>query len=186
MNKIVCISIPPLYQDQDYVGRLLRGVQRNLTVPFEFEVRSRSEYPGWWSKLEIFPPKERIVFLDLDIIITGNCDFLFDYDGQFCAWRDPWSEGLNSSVMSIAPGFGKIIKESFLENPVGIMRRYHGDQDWINMCKPDVDFWPANKVKSYKADNLESGPREASICIFHGHPKPHEMAHLEWVRECWR
>ena len=167
----------------EYAERLYTGLARNTTVPFEFEVITETKYPGWWGKIELFPPKERIVVLDLDVVITGNVDFLFEYDGPFCAWKDPWAEGLNGSVHSIAPGYGEQLRATFEKAPHKIMLAYLSDQEYLRtQTKPD--YWPAGLVKSYKADHLEKGPGAARIVVFHGLPKPHQAG--GWVKEIWR
>lgn len=173
---------------REYVDRLYYGLARHTTKPFEFECIRESEYPGWWGKLEIFPPKERTVFLDLDTVITGNVDFLFEYDGPFCILRDFYHrQQFGSAIMSIAPGFGGSIIESFVADAPRIMRRLHGDQDWIFEQVKTADHWQdlyPGKIKSFKAHDLLSGPAGASVVCFHGQPKPHECN--GWVKEHWR
>lgn len=132
-----------------------------------------------------FAPKERLIYLDLDLVIVGNVDFLFDYNGPFCIWKDPWAAGFNSSVMSIGAGFGDYIKEGFLADPEKAMSAMNGDQDFISRnLRAPPDLWPGGKVKSYKADHLEDGPKEAAIVVFHGDPKPHAFDR-GWVHESW-
>lgn len=63
-------------------------------VPHKFPayvktIRLVEELPGWWSKLEAFMPGvfedgERILLLDLDLLIMKDLTPLFDYDGEFC------------------------------------------------------------------------------------------------------
>lgn len=173
-----------------YVEKLYRGLQRNLTKPFEFQIITESKYPGWWGKIEIFNPAERIVFLDLDTVIVGNCDFLFEYQGPFAILRDFYRpNGYGSAVMSIEAGYGKHVVESFEANSKSIMEKFHGDQNWIEQQVSDAVLWQdiyPGKIKSFKADNLESGPKGASIVCFHGIPRPYDVAHLPWMIEHWR
>lgn len=186
MATVVCIRTGDKY-GPEYTERLFNGCARHRARPFAFAVQTRAEFPGWWQKILVFPPKERTVYLDLDVVVTGNIDFLFDYDGPFCIWGDPWSGRWNSSVMSIAPGFGKEIRERFLADPEAIMSRLHGDQDFIFEVIRKADTWQEvapGRVKSYKADHLEVGPKGASVCIFHGQPKPHEFKE-GWVHDAW-
>lgn len=185
MNKVVCIRTETKY-GPEYSERLFRGCLRHAGGPFTFEIHTKAEFPGWWQKLMLFPPKERTVYLDLDVVITGPIDFLFEYGGSFCIWGDPWNGRYNSSVMSIAAGFGAEIRERFLADPNSIMASFHGDQEFIAHVIPRADTWQnfaPGKVKSYKADHLENGPGEASIVVFHGQPKPHELG--GWVRDAW-
>lgn len=188
--KVVCLRTGNAY-GPEYVARLYSGLARNSTRPFNFECIGHSKFPGWWGKLGIFPPRERTIFLDLDTIITGNVDFLFDYDGEFAILRDFWRKnGYGSAVMSIAPGFGGEIYRRFIEEPDATMRRFHGDQEFIETVIKGADLWQdmfPGKIKSYKADYLEhAGPQGASVICFHGVPKPHNVEHVGWISEAWR
>jgi len=191
-NKIVCLQVPPGYQEGDYVGKLFRGLSRNTSVPFEFECVTASKYPGWWGKLEVFDPPERVIFLDLDTVITGNVDFLFEYNGPFAILRDfgtPRGDNYGSAVMSISAGYGKQVIEGFKTDADSIMKRLYGDGNWIRESAPGADFWQdiyPGKIKSFKVDDLENGPKGASIVCYHGSPRPHEMTHLGWMREFWK
>jgi hypothetical protein len=188
--KIVTLNIGTKYAEGDYVGKLYRSLVRNVTVPFEFECITQSEYPGWWGKINVLNPPERIVFLDLDTIITGNVDFLFEYQGSFAILRDFYRpDGFGSAVMGISPGFGRNIVESFALTSKHVMKSFAGDQNFIEFHVKHADLWQdlyPGKIKSFKADNLEAGPKGASIVCLHGQPKNLDLLHLDWVRENWR
>ena len=191
MNKIVCLNVGVKYKDHDYTGKLYRGLQRNLTRPFDFECVTESPYPTWWGKLTIFGRSERIVFLDLDNIIVGNCDFLFEYNGNFCILHDFYRfKGYGSAVMNIAPNWGARIREDFEANAKEVMRNFLGDQNFIESKIDSADEWQAlypGKIVSYKAHECEKGiPEGAAIICFHGLPKPADVPDLPWMREHWR
>jgi hypothetical protein len=183
--------VPPEYQnpDDDYTGKLYRGLARNTTEPFDFEIRTENVHKGFWNKINLFPPKERIVFLDLDTVIIDNIDFLFEYDGDFAILRDfyfPLAYG--SAIMSIAPGFGAHILEDF--RPGVTQKHFTGDQDWIRACvkSGDVDLWQdlyPGKLVSYKKHCMDKVPKDASIICFHGHPRPAEVQDLPIMRKHW-
>lgn len=199
-QTIACIKVGEKY-DARYVNRLEAAVRRHTTLDHRFvcltddpkDLRCEAApiettLPGWWSKLVLFKPHsvlegQRVVFLDLDTVITDNIDFLFEYDGPLAMIRDWWQPVFNSSVMSIAPGFGQHIWHMFSpEN----MRLYGGDQDWITMKVPGADTWQTiapGKIGSYKADGLAASPGKFAIVCFHGYPKPHDV--MGWVHEAW-
>ena len=186
--KVCCLRTGERYGPQ-YAERLYRGLLRHISRPFDFYVRTHGNYPGWWSKVEWFPPEGRIVVLDLDVLITANVDFLFDYDGPFCIWRDPWQSGYNSSVMSIASGFGENLRRKFDAEPFRIMQEFRGDQDFISATYDGLDTWneiAPGKVKSFKADGLSDGPGDAAICVFHGQPKMADFSPEHWVSRAWQ
>jgi hypothetical protein len=188
MNKIVTLRVGDKYSEE-YVERLFNSLDRNLTVPFTFECVREEKFPGWWNKILLFPPTERIVFLDLDTVIVDNADFLFQYDGPFCILRDFYrKDGYGSAVMSIASGFGSEISRTFLADSKDAMRQVHGDQNWIERNVKDADIWQEQfpgKVVSYKAHCNGKFPNGAAIVCFHGLPRPHEVSD-NWMTEHWR
>jgi hypothetical protein len=197
---VACVKVGKLY-GAEYVNRLASMLGRHTTWPHFFVCLTddasglscpswpiETDLSGWWAKLALFKPgvfDERVIYLDLDTVIVGNVDFLFEYAGPFAILRSFLSPSrYGSAIMSIAPGFGRHIWERFTPD---VMKRLYGDQDWIEEQVPEVDFWqdvaPA-KIGSYKADNLQEGPRGFSVCCFHGTPKPHEVN--GWVADVWR
>jgi len=211
MLHICCIRAGAAFAPA-YVDILFDSVRRNLADGFEGDFTcftdQPDEYakgvivrplpadlPGWWSKLALhkdwlFPVGDRVIFLDLDTVITGRLDELAAYDGPFATLKDFYRpEGLQSAVMAWAAG-----------ETVDIWRSYQaagcpqddpgGDQAWIERCRLKSavrlqDEFP-NLFVSYKADNLHrSPPAEASVVVFHGKPRPHEIS-TGWVPEVWK
>lgn len=159
---------------------------------------------GWWHKIELFK-KGRFtgptIYFDLDTLFIGNIDFLTVFD-KFYATSDPYNLGrLNSSVMTWAGDYSFIYDE-FCTAPEAIQHHYDkvepaknrriGDQAFIEdvLLSYGVDFSLINttrgRVKSYKASNLQCDkPDDASVILFHGKPKMHDLLHT-WVGEEWR
>jgi len=190
--KVVCVNVgkDTIFRKYGYTMKLLSSLNRNSKRDWTFECIAASEYPGWWAKMEIFPAKERTIYLDLDTVITGNIDFLFDYDGPFCIRRNPWPNcgWCDASLMSIAPGFGENIAKEFAAAPTEIMRAFRSDQELLSQMVPQADTWQdfaPGKTASYKADRLDHGPGDACIVAMHGTPKPHEYP-AAWIKEFWR
>jgi len=109
--------------------------------------------------------------------------------------RGAW---LGSAVMSISPGFGKYIWETLQKN-ISVIQRYAGDQQFIGaeLTKRGIQpgFWqelfPGHFI-SYKAGNLDKSYNavkakdDLRVVCFHGKPRPHEVFHLQWMKENWR
>lgn len=203
---VVCVKVGNAY-GPEYVNRLmgmlvghttklprflcLTDDPKGLEVPY---TDVGTDLPGWWAKLVLFRPHpaiegRRVIYFDLDTVIMGNADFLFEYDGPFCVIKDWWAKGYNTSLMSIAPRFGKdTIWSPFHREAKAIMGRMHGDQDWVSE-RVKADTWQdiaPGKVGSYKADHLEAGPKDFSIACFHGKPKMADFSegwvHAHWVQ----
>jgi uncharacterized Rossmann fold enzyme len=207
MLHIVCVQSGN-YQERgaQYVNVLFDSVRRNLAdgLAGEFVCFTDNadgldigivarELPeglrGWWGKLHLFkdglfPKGDKILYFDLDTVITGRLDEIASYDGNFAILRD-WYEPqiINSSVMAWRSGEYGHIWHNWLA--AGKPDYLGGDQEWIrrNTIDPVIlqDVFPGLFV-SYK---LTSGriPDKASVCCFHGTPRPHQAR--GWVPEVW-
>lgn len=209
MLHVVCVNSGN-YQGRgaQYVNTLYDSVRRNLPDGFPGEfvcftdtpagldrqivVRPLpSEVKGWWGKLWLFSPGlfpvgDCILYFDLDTLITGRLDEIAKYDGPFAILRD-WLEPeiVNSSVMAWPSGWGASIWANFVAS--GYADMLGGDQEWIRRQtdRPVMlqDVFPSAFV-SYKKTSGKI-PDKASVCCFHGKPRPHEVT-TGWVPEVWK
>ncbi|HEY9033878.1 MAG TPA: hypothetical protein VIN71_08075 [Pseudomonadales bacterium] len=222
--NVVCLKWGSKYP-AEYVNRLYRMVQRHLSRPHRFvcltddgsgivdgvEIRALAidpELRGWWYKLQLFQPQladlaGTTLFVDLDVVIVGNMDVLFDYQpGRFCIIRDLQAGKVyNSSVFRLEIGAFAEVWQRFQADKRAIVQRLHGDQDWISECMSDVCLWPEQWVVSYKKQcqaraRFSFGvlgywlrrlgllktrgeavlPADARIVYFHGKPDPDDVA----------
>jgi uncharacterized Rossmann fold enzyme len=209
MLHICCIRAGDQFSPA-YVDNLYDMVRRNLADGFEGEfvcftdqddvldqgivVRPLpADLPGWWSKLglfrgDLFPVGDRVIFFDLDTLITGRLDELAAYDGPFAILRDFYRpSGMQSSVMLWSSGEQREIWQSYTEAGWP-MRDPGGDQAWIerHACEGKIRFlqtlFPEMFV-SYK--QINGIPQKASVVVFHGQPRPHEVT-TGWVPEVWK
>ena len=96
MIDVWCVCTGDKYR-QERVSALRRMVGKNLTVPFDFKTinndNTRRPYCSWWDKLRLFDRAERpSIYLDLDVIITGNIDYLVDYTKHHLAAPANWAQ----------------------------------------------------------------------------------------------
>lgn len=215
-----------------YVERLRNMIKRNITVPYklvcltddpqpiegvELVVQKNAGYTkGWWHKVHMFdntlPFSGRILYMDLDVVISGNLDKLTKIPGgTFMGIRDfnrkfhrDWKY-LNSSVMSWVHGTQGHIYSQFKANPQAA-QRMHGDQDWTWKCAKDrIKFWPESWIQSYKWEirnrhelHVINGvrqftsvrdditpPTDCIICVFHGSPNP-AIVQDKFVVDNWK
>jgi hypothetical protein len=159
----------------------------------------------WWHKVHMFdstlPVSGRLLYLDLDLMICNNIDKLvFNLGDSFMGIKDfnrkfhsSWIY-LNSSAMSWVHGDHSYIWDQFKLNSAEA-QRLHGDQDWIwRTAKNKIKFWPQEWIQSYKWEirnktelELKNGvrkftsvrdvqiPKECSVVVFHGDPKPEDI-----------
>ena len=92
---------------------------------------------GRWNytfdKLNIFSLVEydKIVFLDLDLLILKNIDHLFNWDSIAAGLDMPWHDDeFNSGVMVIEPNMD--LYNDMIEKLYATKYNYTGDQDFLN------------------------------------------------------
>ena len=217
MLSVVCINAGNyLGLGHTYTNNLRRAVSRNLTLDHRFvcftdaakegyihgiEVRPLpgKEHPisGWWHKVAlfkagVFEDGERIVFLDLDSVITGSLDDIASYDGEFAMLQDVMFRGLRASgVMAWRGGFGSFLWDDYVAAgyPQNIQHpgyNFGGDGAWIGRNVDGIDLlqdlYP-NQIASYKMTGGILAPY-TRIVAFHGVPRPHEVT-TGWVPKLW-
>ena len=220
---VVCVKWGDKYP-AEYVNRLYAMVQKNLDIPHQFHCLTEqssgidskvhilslpiTSYEGWWIKLMLFQQdffglQGRIIYLDLDLVITGNIDFLAE-DNVGLSIIENWSRNRmwNSSVMSFRIGSLQFVWDRFaLESFEEVKMRYNGDQEWIFHCIPEAHIYPKQKIISYKKScNARFGkcfvwtglrleppkwlkaklPVGARIVVFHGKPDPDDVVDKHW------
>lgn len=199
---VVCVKTRPRY-GAEYVNRLYRAVERNLTVPHKFlcltddpegvECETKllpRGLRGWWGKIALF--KEAfdgpVLYLDLDTLILGNIDFFAEYKGDFAILRDFYRpDGYGSGVMLWNRPHPEIWKQWVL---AGCPDHPLGDQGWMEAMIPNADrlqdVFP-DRIKSYKVHCVDGGPppADASVLCFHGVPKQEDFPADHWVSRLW-
>jgi hypothetical protein len=147
---------------------------------------------GWWHKLSLFKPGvfedgARILYLDLDTVITGRLDAVAGYRGDFAILRDFFRpNGWQSSVMAWTPGpRTEAIWEDWIV--AGSPEIMGGDQAWIERAIEYPDLWQSMLPDSFVSYKVSGGgaPQKASVVVFHGLPRPHEVT-TGWVPMVWK
>jgi hypothetical protein len=166
-------------------------------------------WPGWWSKMELFRLSGPVLYFDLDTLIVGNLDTLVDAAGSLMpcefamlrAFRRPiWASGImmwNGDCSSLIGSFladvtsGEFMQycgATSLQTETG---SYRGDQDWIQKIIPNhgkniISIQEqVDGIHSYKNHIVGSElPEDAKIICFHGKPRPHELD-VPWIKQHW-
>lgn len=194
----------------EYYRRLSSGLKRNIKQDYEhhfvapeIEDLPYTEIPGCFCRLRMFDyawqermgfkPDDRIVQMDVDTIITGNLDTLFDRNEDFVIMQGgsyqpcPYDGALwmqraytNEEVWT---GFNlnEAAKTQFHEFP--------DDQGWLASMLPDAAGWQCgDEVFVYKKPGWPKDdilPERAKLVTFAGKRRPDQITNLDWVRKHW-
>lgn len=178
---------------------------RSCQLPIE-PVTVSFALPKWWAKMKLFDLSWRnrnsgqIIYFDLDTLICGPLEPLVSINTEFAICRNftkahgnaryPCDYG--SCVMSIAPDFGNVIWERFVNKADdfinGLDRRY-GDQYAIQKLWPNAnylqDMLPPDYIISYRAvKGLASQPPDVSLVAYAGGRTPATMG-PHWAYKIW-
>ena len=186
--------------------------EADRVVPAPYIKHTLVEWPGisgpkksWWYKMQLFNSKNfagRLLYLDLDVVITKNIDFLWNASDLYFwsikdfkyLWRHTW-QGLNSSVMLWdTTKFDWIWKDFTSKNINATVRLHYGDQDYLNsvLTQKELRFFDPAAIQSWRWQCKDGGfditkrqynrpgagtivEPSTAIMVFHGHPKPHEI-----------
>lgn len=192
MLTVWCVCVGDKYHP-GYVYALKEAVEKNLSVEHEFRCITTQKldgittvlpyvpYQGWWSKLNLFTPgmaTSPSLYFDLDVVITGNLDYLAEFtQHEFAApanWAKSGHGGIQSSVMAWSGNWTApydYIKPQWPE----VRDRLWGDQELLWELLGD-EWVRIPGIKSYKYH----GQCDASVLVFHGKPDPHEV-NDEWI-----
>ncbi|MCG6856456.1 MAG: hypothetical protein LJE67_00145 [Salaquimonas sp.] len=222
--NIVCFKWGDPYPSEE-VNIMQAMVDRNLSVPHAFHCvtdnpegldESIIAHPlpktgarGLHQKLLAFSDDflglngQFAVFLDIDMVIVGSLDFLADDPQKDLIITRNWAGANrtekffrgNSTFYRLKIGSHTEVWEKLLTDSDDFM---WGDQEWISEVIDDLDYFPNEKVVSYKyhcgarsfkmfgswgtrlglttASFIRAhAPRGASVVSFHGHPLPREV-----------
>lgn len=179
-----------------YVYALKEAVEKNLTIPHEFRcittqnipgiatVKPFVPYSGWWQKIGLFAPTIATgpsLYFDLDVVITGNIDYLVDFTQYKLAAPANWAQsghgGIQSSVMAWHGNWFEPFEKFDYQND---SKRLWGDQEFLWEMLGD-DWVRIPGIYSYKYHCRSNNPPESmSVCVFHGKPDPHEV-NDQWI-----
>ena len=138
----------------------------------------------WWGKVTLFNSdiEGKNFYIDLDMIITGNLDSLFEYEGEFATLRTGdlqceknHKDGYNSSVMIWQGDLLKPVYNALKVNFEVINKFIVRFDFWLEMTINNADFvqklYPG-KVIDFSADAQNELPKDSAVVCFARKPKP--------------
>jgi hypothetical protein len=154
-------------------------------------------YNGAWPKLGVFLENlyglsGRALFIDLDSVICGNLDELFELPGALVAMdSQPWKRKggaprTMSSVFSFNIGTLGWIVDRLHTARDAFVEKYEIEQDYLHGEVPEIVYWPQDWLVSFKyhlrqplvMDRFrepKQPPSTAKIVAFHGRPRPIDL-----------
>ena len=241
-RNILCMKWGVKY-GPEYVNRLYGMVHRNLQGPFRFicltdkadGIRSEVEcFPlpalalpagipeRGWNKLTTFSAdlcdkyglQGSVLFLDVDVVITGALDDFFTYPGSFLIIHDykrPRRITGNSSVYRFEAGAHPDVLDYFRAHFAEIRQQFRNEQAYLSDFlhrQGKLAYWPKDWCPSFKYHGIPPWPTNywkapfvpegARIVIFHGECNPPDalagrrnrrfrfIRPARWVAEHWR
>lgn len=207
-----------------YIRRLAAGVKRNLKQPYQFLCVTDTKRPkidgvrympmpeedvyltkinGCFARLRLFDPAfqqaigadERIVNIDLDAVVTGPLDPLFDRQEPFSILQGINSTNpcpYNGSLWMLRAGYRPDVWTGFSLEKAAHMptHAFPDDQGWFDLMMPDAGaYGPDVGCFGFKKKGWPSGdglPPGARLVAFPGWRDPIKFEHLQWVKEHWR
>lgn len=208
----------------DYVRKLAAGLKRNLRQPYRFMVMSDRdidiagvlsyEIPhsdrylldvkGCFARLRMFDPvwqrlaqvHDRLVCIDLDAIITGPLDPLFDRVEPFLILQGANASNPcphNGSLWSLLPSYRPDVWSDFSLDAASRITKFDfaDDQGWFAHKLLDAAGWKAGSssgVYAFQKPGWPKGealPTDARMVAFPGWRDPSKFMHLPWVKEHW-
>ncbi len=210
----------------EYLNRLYGMVARNISPPFDFFCLTNDsagirpevtclplpdlgcEMPkntkGIWGKSRLWNtdlggPVGPVLFLDLDIVVTGRLDPFFEMGGpgDVILARNPNTplEKLGQTSLFRFP-VGKLapLRDKFLADPQSIADEYRFEQRFVTRNAPGgVSFWPRGWVAHFRMHcvptfplNYVMSPRLPSgtrVAIFPGPLNPPDAIAGRWTED---
>ena len=153
-----------------------------------------------WRKIALWQPglaglSGDILFLDLDVVVTGSIDPFFDFrpDDTYCVienWTQMGSGIGNTSVFRLRVGAHPEVYERLMRDPAATLSEFPNSQTFASRTISSQTFWPGEWCVSFKHTLLPAWPlnwvntaplpEATRIVCFTGHPNPDEARDGRW------
>jgi len=191
--------------DEEWVNRLFRGCQRNLSRPFRFVcitdrkrifvegvdqelmISAIGRVPWFGCLIEPFRLNVPMLFAGLDTVIVGNLDQMAAYclsETQIALPRDLYTPTRSCNGIALVPAGHKWVWDQWLEaganeNDMTWLRRF--PNAWVD------DLFPGNAVSYRWIENFNNGKLDdVRVVYMAGRPKMNQLTHLDWIKAHWR
>lgn len=204
------------------VDRLRIGLERHLKQPHRFVCISDHpidsypyvqipkqdlpllQAPGCFARLRLFDPKfqdeigatDKIVNIDLDVVVTGELDYLFETNATFKILSGANAANpcpYNGSIFMLRKGAHQDVIDKFstdVAKEIPFME-FPDDQAWFHHMMPNAETWPvagsgiyAFEKPGWPRRSVEL-PKNAVLVVFPGWRHPSLFRDIPWIYENW-
>jgi len=171
-----------------------KGIRKDAHI---VNINHRSGLRGWWAKINLFNPElpfkkgQKLVFNDLDNLITNNIDAAIDLPYKFATAPSTAPnfkpEGVITCYSSAFMAWNHGEKsEIYTEFDSSVPKKLRGDQDWMaRILGKNEPTMPHEWFQRLSACR-KKGPNESTKVVFCVKPKNHiAVEEIEWVRKIW-
>ena len=161
-----------------------------------------------WRKVSLFAPPERLfglegdwLYLDLDVVVTGNLDDFFTYQPEksfvvMQNWTQPGKGIGNTSVYRFRVGADAYLLDELVEHQGEVLSRFRNSQTYLSRTVREINFWPDDWCVLFKTHCVPAWPQRlwktpelpamARVVAFPGVPNPHQAVKGEWPAKGWK
>lgn len=197
-HEFVCVTDDPSGIHPDV--RIVPLWQDHANIPNPHGQKN----PSCYRRLKLFSREAaaligpRFVAMDLDCVVTGNLEPVFDRPEDFVIYGDTNPKThYNGSLLLMTAGSRPQVWERFDPKTSPTQARQAGffgsDQAWVSFCLggQEAKWTKRDGVYSFRNDIRTNGgtlPKDARLVIFHGAQDPWAMRsqELDFVREHYR
>ncbi len=177
------------------------GISNEVTIyPLpEIKLPEKIKYHAW-RKVSLWRQQLQgiegdVLFIDLDVVITGSLDDFFDYkpESTFCVienWTQLGSGIGNTSVYRFRVGAHKYLYDKMQAQGQEMYEKYGNSQTFISNEIKVKDFWPKEWCQSFKHTMMPPWPINffkvtplksgIKVVCFTGKPDPDEARDGLW------
>ena len=221
MALTICTFLWGNKYDCDDVLKLRAGLQRHLKVEYRFLcLTDHKEMPadiehyaiedpellnakGCFARLRLFDINwqkakkitGKIISLDLDVVITGTLDRIFDRNESFvilCGANAVNPCPYNGSVFMFDSGTHCNLWTEFSLAKAQTIPYYDfpDDQGWFWHVLPNAATWPCGSsfgIYAFQKPGWPGSlPADAKMVVFPGWRSPKQFRHLAWIKDNWK
>jgi hypothetical protein len=198
-HRFVCITDAPA--DQFGPGVEVMSTPPEAEALGKLSTPEKAHFPSCYRRLWMFSDAakvlgERVLLIDIDLVVTGDLRPLFAPPGDFIGWRPyrDWGRPMRfgGGIYLLTPGTRTQVWTDF-QGPASIAEArqagFRGsDQAWISYKLPGEPYWDKAagiySIRDFK-NPLAPPPKDARLVQCNGPIKPWRSP-IPWIKEHWR